>query len=273
MLMGYLRKLMPHLAAERVQPGHNGMLQLLEARRGRGKSYTLMWFARAAVDARVPVYANFGVDRYRLALQSYMRGCWRSPGEAFEWVARNVHYVSLWDQVLVAEDSVILLDEASRIFDSRQRGKVPAVALEWLQQSRKLKLTIVLASQSFDWLDVRVRQLADTLWLTRKETDKRTGLPTTFHSYGLDPWAEGLTEVVIRNNAHSVMSIPFDLNTAQLYDSWQIIAMLSGVPSWETMGELADHLGREYVVAERDWLARAIEGRSRRVPAPGVRVL
>lgn len=247
-MLSLLRRFFPHFGAAAVKPGHDGRMHLVEGRRGRGKSYAMQWWVRTAVEERIPVYVNWLPDRYKLAAHvSARQGVPMS--DVAEWVAEHVRVVQTWDEILVSEDALVLLDEASRIFDSRNRGAVPAVAFEWLQQSRKLELTIVMASQSFDWLDVRVRQLADTLWLTRKETGK-DGLPSQFYLYGVDPWAGGLSEKAMRDGAHSLMQLPFQLNLAETYNSWELIHLLSGDPEWSTVGELAAALGREHDASE-----------------------
>lgn len=238
--MSFLKKAIPTLAAERRDLKHDGYLHLLEARRGRGKSYNLTYLAREGVFAHVPVIANFGLNRYRLAVQAFMAGRFRSIGAAMDWVYENVTIAETWDDLLTAHDSLILLDEASRIFDSRNRS-APPVAFEFFQQSRKLKLTLVLASQSFDWLDVRIRQLADVLWMVRKETDKRSGNPVRFWLYGLDPYSKGLSETVLRDRADYRSSVPFRPEVATLYNSWELIRVISGEPSWKTMGELTEY--------------------------------
>jgi hypothetical protein len=235
------RKLVPTIAAQPRPLAHDGYLHLLEARRGRGKSYVMTHLVRDCVLQRIPVRTNFALHTYRLAVQAAMAGSFTNVGEAMAWVNENVVLASTWDDVLTAYDSVILLDEASRLFDSRTRS-APPVALEWLQQSRKLRLTLVFASQSFDWLDVRVRQLADVLWMVRKESKRVRGreMPVKFWGYGLDPFARGLTESVVRDRADYRWSVPFVVSTAQLYDSWELIRILEGTPSWDSMGELAD---------------------------------
>jgi hypothetical protein len=235
---GYLRRTMPTTFGERRTLSHDGELHLLEARRGRGKSYGLTWWAREAVFRRVPVRANFDLSRYRLAVQGFMHGTFPTLGAAMEWTHANVHYIGHWDELLTAHDCVMLLDEISRNFDSRNRT-APGVAFEYFQQSRKLGMTLVLASQSFDWLDVRIRQLADVLWMVRKEQAKGAD-PAGFWWYGLDPWASGLTETVMRDRADYVVRLPFRKDVATLYNTRELIRILSGTPSWANMGELTD---------------------------------
>lgn len=250
MIGTWLQRAVPHLGADRVEPRHDGVLHLMEGRRGRGKSFSLMYYVREGIRQRVPIYANFSVERYRLAIQAKMAGHFDTVAAAMAWVQSNVHYVSTWDELMSAYDSLILLDEASRIFDSRSRGTIPPVALEWMQQSRKLRLTLVLASQSFDWLDVRIRQLADVLWMVRKGTARKIRTPTEIYLYGLDPWTHGLSDTVMRQRAEQLMVLPFRLTLAQCYNSWEIINLISGEPSWSTVRELeADLVARGIIPA------------------------
>lgn len=246
MIGGLLRKAMPTTFAERRTLRHDGELHLLEARRGRGKSYGLTSWARAAVLQRVPVVANFGLDRYRLAVQAYMAGAFPDLGSAMVWTAANVRIIDSWDGLVRTHHSLLLIDEVSRVFDSRHRT-APPVAFEYFQQSRKLGMTIVLASQSFDWLDVRIRQLADVLWLVRKEDEKRPkgskapAVPRAFYWYGLDPWAAGLSESVLRDRADFLVTLPFIRDVATLYNTHEVIRTLGGALSYETMGDLTQY--------------------------------
>jgi hypothetical protein len=239
-IKAFLKKQMPHVFAEPYSPHHDEALHLLEARRGRGKSYFLMYYVWCAISQRKPMWCNFTVDIYRLALQAKMAGLFPTVDSAYEWIDDNYHYMKTWDDLLTAFDGYILMDEAARIFDSRNRTAVPSVVLEWSQLSRRSKLTIILASQSFDWLDVRIRQLADTLWMVRKIQPKvKNGVrppPVGFLAYGLDPWAKGLTENVVRDHADRKMSIPFNLRLAQSYDTREPIAVIGGEPSYKTYG-------------------------------------
>lgn len=255
MIGALLKKSMPHLFAERYTFTHDEALHLLEARRGRGKSYTLTWFVWQAVAMRRPVWMNFTVDLYRLALQAKMRGLFPTVDEAMAWVSENVRLLRTWDDLLVTFDGFVLLDEAARIFDSRHRSRIPQVVLEWSQLSRRSRVTIFLASQSFDWLDVRLRQLADTLWMVRKiqgkpRKDGTRPLPRSFIAYGLDPWAKGLSESVIRDHADRKMEIPFSLRIAQLYDTREPIEVLDGEPRWSTYADVFAHLVDEGRIPE-----------------------
>jgi hypothetical protein len=246
-----LKQQMPHIAAEVVEPRHDEALHLLEARRGRGKSYFLMWFVWTACRLRVPVYLNFTVDTYRLSVQAKMAGFFPSIDAAASWIYANVRRLETWDDLLTAYGGFVLLDEANRLFDSRFRGSTPHVVLEWFQQSRRSRVTVILASQSFDWLDVRIRQLADTLWMVRKvmpkgrKTRRLRGpvLPERFSAYGFDPWAAGLSDDVDRGaGADRRMTIPFRLLLAQCYDTREPIRVLHGVPTWLTYADVYDEL-------------------------------
>jgi tRNA(Met) C34 N-acetyltransferase TmcA len=64
----FLKKQMPHVFAEPYFFHHDEALHLLEARRGRGKSYFLMYYVWCAISQRKPMWCNFIVDIYRFAL-------------------------------------------------------------------------------------------------------------------------------------------------------------------------------------------------------------
>jgi hypothetical protein len=233
----FLKRSIPTLAAERVKVGIDGRYHLLEARRGRGKSYSMTYWAVQGVLAKKPIIANFGLNLYKLAIFAYKKKAFPTLGEAFDWCHSNIKYSNNWDDFLTAYSSLILLDESSRIFDSRSRS-APPIAFEWLQQSRKLKHTIVFASQSFDWLDIRTRQLFDLLWLVRKVVNKKKGVPTKFLGYGFDPWSQGLSEQVDRGISDFLFTIPFDLTIAKCYNTLELIHLLTGEPSYKSVGEL-----------------------------------
>lgn len=258
-MMGFFRRMAPTVAAEPYEVGHDRRLHLLEARRGRGKSYWLTWWVRWCVINRVPVRANFAVDRFRLAVQAYQvnRGDYHGW---HDWVQQNVRYLASWDDVLTAHDEVIVLDEASRLFDSRNRHQVKPVVYEWAQLSRHLRLTLVFASQSFDWLDVRIRQLADTLWLVRKVTDKQDRtLPVEFWAYGFDPFAAGLTSDVSRQAGMDYrMRIPFNIDVATLYDTHQGIRLIQGDPTFNSVGAVFDHMVETGIIEPKGFVAETL---------------
>lgn len=264
--MSWLRRFIPTIAAEPYEVGHDHKFHLLEARRGRGKSYWLTYWVRWCAMNRVPVRMNFAIDEYRLAVQ-----CVMTQGGNFwdwrEWITDNVRYLATWDDVLTAHNEVVILDESSRLFDSRNRGGVKPVVFEWAQLSRHLRLTLVFASQSFDWLDVRMRQLADTLWLVRKVMTKDRTMPLEFWAYGFDPFAQGLTDSVTRQAAMDFrMSIPFQLNTASLYDTHQGIRLIEGEPSFQSVGQIFDQLVEEGRITPKDFVVDAIKGMRTREP-------
>lgn len=262
--MSFLKRFIPTIAAEKYQVGHDHKFHLLEARRGRGKSYWLTYWVRWCAMNRVPVRMNFAVDQYRLAVQCQMV----NGGDFWEWqawVGENVRYLATWDDVLTAHNEVIILDEASRLFDSRNRQAVKPVMFEWAQLSRHLRLTLVFASQSFDWLDIRMRQLADTLWLVRKVLNKERTAPLEFWAYGFDPFAEGLTAEVTRQTGMDYrMSIPFLLDTATLYDTHQGIRLIEGDPTFQSVGQVFDHLVEAGRLVRKGFVADVLDGRAKR---------
>jgi hypothetical protein len=224
MIGGLLKRVAPAHFAEPYKQKLDGTFNLYEARRGRGKSYAMAAWARQAVRAGRPVYANFWLSHHFLAYDYLRAGRARSLDEALIWVVANVHQVSSWDEIMLGYESLILLDEVNRLFDSQdlaKDSKAPKVVFEWLQQSRKHGNTLVFAAQSMDWLTPRVRQLFDRLWRAKKVLDKR-GRIVEFYAYGSDPWAKGLGASAVRD-ADFKMRLPFDESIYRIYNTLEII--------------------------------------------------
>ena len=225
MLGNFFKRLAPTHFAERYQQKLDGTFNLYEARRGRGKSYAMAAWARVAVRNNRPVLANFWLSHDFLAYEHLKAGHSKNLSDAMLWCQLNVRQVSAWDEVIIAYDCLILLDEANRLFDMTDTSKdvkAPRVVFEWLQQSRKHDNTLVFAAQSMDWLTPRVRQLFDRLWRAKKEMGKK-GQITRFYAYGSDPWAKGLGASAVRD-ADFLMSLPFDERIYRLYRTKEIIA-------------------------------------------------
>jgi len=242
-VIGFLRKFAPTHFAQSVRPAHDGRFHLFEARRGRGKSYTMAYWVLVCARQKVPVLANFSINHRWLALELCNAGTFKSLSAAEAWVSANVRYVDSWDQVMLAYDCLIILDEVNRLFDNQDRGKdgVPKVVYEWLQQSRKHKNTLIFAAQSMDWLTTRVRQLFDVLWRARKEMDKSGKRIVAFWLYGGDPWAKGLSADVIRN-ADYKMKVPFDKKIFRLYDTLEIIKAIPNESEYARFWDVERHM-------------------------------
>jgi Zonular occludens toxin (Zot) len=243
MIAGLLRRVAPTHFAVSYKQQLDGSFNLYEARRGRGKSYAMAHWARVAVRANRPVYANFWLSRHFLAYIHLQAGHSPNLAAALEWTARNVHQVESWDEVMVAYNALILLDEVNRLFDSQDLAKdvkAPKVVFEWLQQSRKHGNTIVFAAQSMDWLSPRVRQLFDRLWRAKKVLDKR-GRIQEFYAYGSDPWAKGLGAAAQRE-ADFKMRLPFDESIYRLYNTLEIIKAFDNHSRWERFSDVEAHM-------------------------------
>lgn len=242
MLGPLLKKVIPSLAAERYDFKHDGLIHMLEGRRGRGKSYSMTCLTKWCAENRMPVITNTrSIDFYKLAILLAKEGSFKTVLEALVWFKQNIKFVKQWDDVLVAHDCVIILDEVSRLFDARARKKedvVPGVVFEFFQQSRKVRVTSWLGTQSMEWVDRRIVQLVDLLWLARKEIDKNTGLPSHFWLYGLDPGGVGKSDNVARDFADYRMTIPFELRIARLYNSWELIQVIDGDPSFNSVKDI-----------------------------------
>lgn len=65
------------------------------------------------------------------------------------------------------EGSVIIIDEAGMVYDNRKFKSFPDYVRDWYKLQRHRHLIVYLLSQDFD-IDLKLRQLTDEMWLTRK---------------------------------------------------------------------------------------------------------
>lgn len=266
MIGGFLKRIAPTHAASWYEFQHDGLIHFLEGRRGRGKSYTMTEFTRRAAVQRRPVRTNTqSIDYYRLGLRLAADGDFPSLADALEWLYENVRFLRHWDDLLTVYDEYVLIDEVTRLFEARagfSAQRTPPVVYEWFQQSRKAKATIILAGQSFEWLDKKIAQLVDLFWQTRREDDKRTGKPLHIWLYGLDPGGAGRAENVNRQYADFKQRLAFRLDTARLYNSWEMVPLMQGEPSFSSVAEIARYheaRGVMYIPEQRELLAGHLE--------------
>lgn len=245
MIGGFFKKGAPTHFAKPYTLAHDKLFHLLEARRGRGKSYSMSTWALECALLGIGTLANFHINHYWVAMRLVSAGKFHSLDAAVAWCEANILYSCRWDDFLLAYNKLVLVDEVNRLFDSQDRSKedrVPKVVLEWLQQSRRNDITLVFAAQSLDWLSPRVRQLFDLMWRAKKEmgTGKERSLIKRFWLYGADPWAKGLSHDVQRGTEFKV-SIKFDKRTFRLYDTKERIAAIPNVASFESFGAVYAH--------------------------------
>ena len=248
-----LKRAAPTAFAERYKMGHDFKFHLFEARRGRGKSYTLTVWALECLRKGIPVTLNYELDLYFCALQLKRMGDKRELNDVYTWLEHNVRFAQGWDDVFTSYDRLVILDECNRTFRAGAgREDAPSLAYEWLQQSRKFRQTIIFAAQGFDWLPPRVRQLADTLWRS-KRVDTRASIvagkrvPKEFWIYGGDPWEQGLNKTAQRSSDW-VMFTPFDMRVARCYLSYKPVGGLSDVPSFGSMWDYYSNLQAQGVI-------------------------
>jgi hypothetical protein len=237
LLAAFFKKSSPTHFAEPYKLSHDKVFHLLEARRGRGKSFTMAYWALQVARQKIPVVANFHLNHYWMAMELVRFGTFKKLREAQEWCEINIRFVSSWDEIILAYDCLILLDEVNRLFDSQDRAKdekAPKVVFEWLQLSRRNKITLVFAAQSMDWLTPRVRQLFDMLWRAKKELrrGKRRGEIHRFWLYGADPWSKGLSADVSRGADFKAV-VPFDERIWRLYDTYERIIAIPTESSFQ----------------------------------------
>lgn len=266
----------PVHSAQPFSPGHDGRFHLLEARRGRGKSYGMTYWTYLWLVDRLPAILagdaphsrallNFAIDPHRMALLLCTEGHMPSLDDALDLVHERVRYVSNWEEFFTAYDSLCAMDEANRSLDAYQtkRTALSALAHDWHQQSRKHKNTLLYATQYVDWINTQTRKLFDLLWRAKVVRHKSQrgpdGLktPIRFNYYGSDPYGNGVDAQVVRR-ADFKMTLPFRLDVARAYRSWEPIVTFDaeqGVP-WRSFRELSA------------WMTS--EGR-KPIPAPPVR--
>lgn len=245
MIGNLLKKMAPTHFAEPYKLGHDKTFHLLEARRGRGKSFTMSYWALQAARQGVPVIANFHLNHYWMAFELCRSGKFASLDDALLWCAENVRFTNSWDEIMLAYDSLVLLDEVNRLFDSQDRSKddrAPKVVFEWLQLSRRNRITLVFAAQSMDWLTPRVRQLFDLLWRAKKEMCKGRHRLTIkqFWLYGADPWSKGLSQDAARG-ADFKVTVPFDKRIFRLYDTYERIIAIPNDTRFERFWDVYQH--------------------------------
>lgn len=252
MIGSLFKGLAPTAGALRYRWRHDGLIHFMEGRRGRGKSYNLtellFWCATNRVEVRTNVRS---VDYYRLAMLLAAAGVFSNGYDAMVWLRDNVRYLDTWDDLLESYDCIIIIDEVTRLFEGRagfQAQKTPSVVFEWFQQSRKFRCTVWVAGQSFEWVDKKLAQLVDLVWFCRKTTHKRlkapdgTPLPTQFYMYGVDPGGAGKSDKLNRKSADFILTNPFRVEVAKLYNSWERIKLIGGDPSYPTVNAIDDYL-------------------------------
>jgi len=240
-LKSILLKLFPHLAAPAAPLRADGKMHLFEGRRGRGKTYTMTALTKQFISEKRRVYTNVrSLDYYRMAVQLTQEKHFPSLVAALRFMAENVKFVRTWNDVVEAFDGVLMLDEASRMFHShRGQGlQVPAIVYEWFRQSRHFKMTIILATQDFNWIDNKLASLVDVFWLVKKEVDKE-GNPVRFWLYGQDSGGAGSFRDIERRKPDRKASYPALSRIYPLYDTHEVVEDISPACSYSNMQDIS----------------------------------
>ena len=227
MIGNFLKGSSPTHFATPYKLGHDKTFHLLEARRGRGKSFTMAYWALQCALRGTGTVANFHLNHYWMAAELFKAKVHPTFEDCLAWCRAKIRYVETWDEIMLAHDCLVLIDEVNRLFDSTFRSKedsVPKVVFEWLQLSRRNMITLVFAAQSMDWLNVRVRQLFDLLWRAKKEMGRR-GAIKAFWLYGADPWSKGIGGDTIRGADFKIM-IPARKEYYRLYNTLERIVAI-----------------------------------------------
>ncbi len=258
-ILDVFKNLAPTHAAELSTLGlHDGGLHLVEARRGRGKSYGMTvagfnWLVGrlpAILEGSAPhakVYTNSRLDLHRFALELCIRGHMYSLEHALDVVHERVIYMTGWDTIFTAYDSFIEGDEWNRSVNaydqSKEVQKCMLVIHDWLQQTRKNSLTLLFAVQYLDWLKPQMKMLMDRIWRARVvyEKPKRLKKPKMFWWYGSDPFANGVASEIVRR-ADWKIKVPFDIRLARIYDTKQAIETLPNATNYSNFAEISDFM-------------------------------
>jgi hypothetical protein len=248
-----------HLA-QVYEPGHDGRMHLLEARRGRGKSYGMTyWVYLWLIDMLPKIKAgqlpyskaitNFAIDPTFMAYRLCEMGHMPNLSDALDLCHERIIYASNWDDFFVSYQCGLFLDESNRSLDAynKKSSEMLSLAHDFHQQSRKHKNTMVYATQYVDWINVQTRKLFDILWrakVVRHKTERGPDglkVPLYFNYYGSDPMANGVDSAIVRR-ADFKMQLPFVMQVAQMYKSWEPIVTFSGdvKPRWTSFKELAE---------------------------------
>jgi hypothetical protein len=262
MIGNILKALAPTAGAQRYTWKHDGLIHFMEGRRGRGKSYNLTDLMRWCAHNRIELRTNVrSIDYYRLALQLTSEGAFANLYDALCWLRDNIRYLNTWDDLLESYNCIVVIDEVTRLFDGRagfQAQKTPPVVYEWFQQSRKFRCTIWVAGQSFEWVDKKLAQLVDLLWLCRKLPHKKlkapdgTPTPIEFYMYGMDPGGAGKSDKVTRASADFILRNRFRVEVATLYNSWERIKLIGGEPTYPNVNAIDEYLKSSGKVLESD---------------------
>ena len=268
--MKLLKGFFPTAGAARYQLGHDSLLHVIEARRGRGKSYAMMAVILDALEAGTSVVTNTtAMDYYRCAVELCRRGRFRLVADALLYLHEKVTIARRWDDFFQAYDSLVVFDECIRHFDARpgMAAKPPSLFYEWARQTRKLQCTVYFVVHSLEWLDKRLSQLVDVHWFVRKESIKGetapdgTPFPRRFWLYGNDPGGVGKVEQVNRNSADLVATLPFDVRIARCYESRGLIREMAEETAFASVAAIREYhveLGRVVGIDGEERLAELL---------------
>lgn len=242
--------------AEKYWPAHDEFLNVGEARRGRGKSYgatviTLEWFRErwagivSGADQFGRVFSNIRFHHHYMALLLCREKIAASLEQAKKVLLERLIFVDSWHQILTAYNSLIIIDEANRNFNvydmSKKAQEIMVCIHDWLQQTRKHKLTIWFLVQDVEWLKSQVLSLMDRLWRAKRVRIKGTMKIKYFPWYGGDPYSKGKSGPLSRS-ADMKMKFDFDMWYARCYDTRQAVPTLKQEVEFKTFEEISDYM-------------------------------
>lgn len=238
--------------AQPYWPTHDETLNLVEARRGRGKSYGAVFIMLEWIRERYnnlsqfsKIITNIEINERAFALLLCKEGIINSFVESLKFVRTRIVVSRIWDDYLTAYDSLIIMDEANRNLNNYNNGKEAQqfmlVCHDWLQQTRKHRLTLYFLTQDISWMKGQVLSLADRLWRAKRvRKSKNSQEVKTFPWYGSDPYSKGREN--LNRNADFKMRFPFKMEIARCYDTRQAVATIPLTSQFSTFEEISNYM-------------------------------
>lgn len=128
---------------------------LIHGDRGCGKSSVMALILEAALKSNRPVYCQYPYDG------AYIIPCKK---EIYKGVTRfDVDKDWLYSHEF-EEGAVVMLDEGSTIWPARDFARWSKLDSDFFNFIRKQHITIVIASQYYDQLDLNIKRSADETW-------------------------------------------------------------------------------------------------------------
>lgn len=138
----------------------DGSCFIVHGQRGAGKSTTFALIADTALKEGRTVYCQYpydGVHQIPLVREEIKRGVYRYDIDK-DWL-----YTHEFE-----DGAVILIDEGSTVWPARGYSSWSKLDSDFFNFIRKQHITVVIATQYYDMLDLNVKRCADETWFETK---------------------------------------------------------------------------------------------------------